>query len=37
MFPKEKNSTDLRAMQVHQEFGGTARIFQELADCAKSS
>jgi len=34
---KEKKSTDLRALRAHQEAGGTARTFQELADQAKSS
>ena len=30
--PKEKKTTDLRAVQGHQEVGGIARTFQELTD-----
>ena len=30
--PKEKNTTDLRALQAHQDVGGTSCTFQELAD-----
>ena len=35
--PNEKKTTDLRAVQAHQEVGGTSRTFQELADHVISS
>ena len=35
--PKEKKTTVLRAVQAHQDVGGTARTFQELADHVRSS
>ena len=35
--PKGKRTTDLRDVQSHQEVGGDARTFQELADCVRSS
>ena len=33
-FPKEKNTTDLRDVQEHQEAGGTACKIQDLDDHA---
>ena len=35
--PNEKKTAVLRAVQAHQEVGGTARAFQELADHVRSS
>ena len=34
---KEKKTTDLRAVQAHQDVGGTTRKFKELSDHARSS
>ena len=35
--PKEKNATDLRSLQAHQEVGGASLTFQEMADNERSS
>ena len=35
--PKEKNATDVRSLQSHQEVGGASLTFQEMADNERSS
>ena len=34
---KEKKTMDLRALRAHQEAGGTAQTFKDMAEYARSS